>query len=166
MAWYTLFADAPSLLANLHTTGQFLLKGCTACPTGYIRAVVEVKNNIALMATVCIALFEAMGELQRERLCQSRATAFSRNGWMCGQFCKWRAKYLRRSLVIVHTECSQWQRCFIWENLACLTEVSVTEQILQKFPNFQYSWGNWACTNIVYQALFFLCPCTTVWKWG
>ena len=40
----------------------------------------EVKNNIALPVTVCIASFEAIGELQRDRLRHSRATAFSWNG--------------------------------------------------------------------------------------
>ena len=37
----------------------------------------EVKNNIALTVTVCIASFEAIGELQRERLHHSRAAAFT-----------------------------------------------------------------------------------------
>ena len=37
----------------------------------------EVKNNIALTVTVCIAWFEVSGKLQRERLRQSRAKAFS-----------------------------------------------------------------------------------------
>ena len=31
--------------------------------------------------------------------------------------CKRRAEYLRRSLVIVHTQCSQWQAAFIQEKL-------------------------------------------------
>ena len=46
----------------------------------------EVKNNIALTITVCIASFEVIGELQRERLRQSRAKAFSWNGQTRGQF--------------------------------------------------------------------------------
>ena len=46
----------------------------------------EVKNNIALTVTVCIALFEVIGELQRERLCQSCAKTFSWNGRTHGQF--------------------------------------------------------------------------------
>ena len=37
----------------------------------------EVKNNIALTVTVCIASFEVISELQRERLRQSHAKAFS-----------------------------------------------------------------------------------------
>ena len=44
---------------------------------GHIRAVLEVENNIALTVTVCVALFEVVGELQRERLCHSSAAAFS-----------------------------------------------------------------------------------------
>ena len=46
----------------------------------------EVKNNIALTVTVCIASFEVIGELQRERLRQSRAKALSWNGRTRGQF--------------------------------------------------------------------------------
>ena len=52
---------------------------------------------------------------------------------------KRRAECLRRSLVIVHTERGQWQPSFIQQKSACLAEVSVTEQILRKFPNFQKS---------------------------
>ena len=48
--------------------------------------------------------------------------------------CKRRAEYIRRSLVIVCRERGQWQASFIQEKSACLAEVSVTEQILQKFP--------------------------------
>ena len=46
----------------------------------------EVKTNIALTVTVCIASFKAIGELQRERLHQSRAAVFSWNGRTRGQF--------------------------------------------------------------------------------
>ena len=56
--------------------------------------------------------------------------------------CKQIAEYLRRSLVIVHTERGQWQTSFIREKSACLAEVSVTEHILRKFPNSQKSWEN------------------------
>ena len=38
-------------------------------------------------------------------------------------------------IVVVHTEHDQWQAFFTWEKSACLMEVSVTEQILYKFPN-------------------------------
>ena len=40
----------------------------------------EVRNNTALMATVYIALFKTIGELQRERLHQLRAIVFTWNG--------------------------------------------------------------------------------------
>ena len=40
----------------------------------------EVRNNIALTITVCIALFEVIDELQRKRLCQSRAAVFRWKG--------------------------------------------------------------------------------------
>ena len=104
------------------------------------------KNNIALTVTVCVGLFEAIDKLQRERLHQSRAN----------NSCKWRAEHLCHSLVIVHTEHGQWQTSFMWEKSSCLAEVIIMEQILQKFPKYQKSWGNWACANSVYQALFSL----------
>ena len=88
-AWYTLFVHAPSSLGNLHTIPKlqsisvYLLKACisgiyTPCEThtgGF-----EVRNNIALTVTVCIALFVAIGELQKS---QSHAAVFS---WTHGEF--------------------------------------------------------------------------------
>ena len=50
----------------------------------------------------------------------------------------------------------------MWEKSACLAEVSITKQILQKFPN---SWGNWVYTDSVYQALF-LSSHTRAWERG
>ena len=50
--------------------------------------------------------------------------------------CKPRAEYLRCSLIIVHTEHSQWQASFIREKLVCLTQVSVTEQVLREISKF------------------------------
>ena len=41
--------------------------------------------------------------------------------------CKRRTQYLRCSLVIVHTQCSQWQ---------VLAEVSVMEQVLREISKF------------------------------
>ena len=41
----------------------------------------EVRNNITLMVTVCIASFKTIGKLQRKRLHQSHAIAFNWNGW-------------------------------------------------------------------------------------
>ena len=43
-------------------------------------------EHIRAVLTVCIASFEAIGELQRDRLHHSRAAAFSWKGRMCGQF--------------------------------------------------------------------------------
>ena len=57
-------------------------------------------------------------------------------------FCKQRAEYLRRSLVIVCRERGQWQASFVQEKSTCLAEVSVTEQTLREFPNSQKSWEN------------------------
>ena len=61
---------------------------------------------------------------------------------------KQRAEWLHCSLIVIHIECDQWQPSFTWEKLTCVTEISVTKKILQKFPN------NLQCTNSVYQALF------------
>ena len=55
------------------------------------------------------------------------------DAWMISY--KQRAYCLHCSSVVVHTEHSQWQSSFIWEKSACLVEVSVAEQILQKSPN-------------------------------
>ena len=59
------------------------LHGYTLCGTH--TGGIEVENNIALTVTVCIASFEVIGELQRERLHHSRAAAFSWNGRTRGQ---------------------------------------------------------------------------------
>ena len=80
---------------------------------------------------------------------------FVRVDWWTSDSCKCTAEYLRRSLVIVHTERSQWQISFILERSVCLKEASVTEQILRKFSNSQKSWENWECTDSMCQALFF-----------
>ena len=53
--------------------------------------------------------------------------------------CKQRAKCLRCSLVIAHKQCCQWQASLIQGKSLCLAEVSVTEQILWKFPNSKKS---------------------------
>ena len=54
-------------------------------PCGTHTGGIEVENNIALPVTACIASFEVIGELQRERLRHSRAAAFSWNGRTRGQ---------------------------------------------------------------------------------
>ena len=59
----------------------------------------EGQNNIALPVTFCIASFEAIGELQRDRLRHSRAAAFTAGmDERVDNSCKRRAEYLRRSL--------------------------------------------------------------------
>ena len=45
--------------------------------------------------------------------------------------CKRRAECLFRSLVIIYMERGQWQATFTQEKLTRLTEVCVTQQILQ-----------------------------------
>ena len=118
----------------------------------------EVKNNIDLTVTVCIASFEAIGELQREKLRQSRAVEFMDE--RVDNSCKRKAEYLCRFLVIIHTEGDEWQASLIREKSACLAKVSVTEQILRKFPNAQ---GTEHTQHSVYQALF-LRPRTRAWE--
>ena len=54
-------------------------------PVGHITGGIEVENNIVLTVTICIASFEVIDELQRERLHHSRAAAFSWNGRTRGQ---------------------------------------------------------------------------------
>ena len=54
----------------------------------------EVKNNIALVVTVCIGSFEVICELQRERLRQSRAKALGWNGRTRGQFLQAKSRVL------------------------------------------------------------------------
>ena len=48
----------------------------------------EVRNNITLRVVVCSVLFEVTGELQRERLCQSHATALDEMDEHMDSFCK------------------------------------------------------------------------------
>ena len=54
-------------------------------PVGQIRGSIDIKNIVALIVTVCIASFEVISELQRERLHHSHAAAFSWNGPTHGQ---------------------------------------------------------------------------------
>ena len=64
---------------KLWSISAYLLKAAlhTYTPCETHTSDFEVKNNIALTVTVCIAWFEVIGKLQRERLRQSRAKAFS-----------------------------------------------------------------------------------------
>ena len=123
------------------------------------------KKYIASTVTVCIASFEAIGELQRKRCVSHVLQCLAGIHERVDNSYKRRAEYPRHSFVIVHTEHCQGQAPFIWEKSAYLAEVGVTEQILREFPNSQKSWGNWACTNSVYQALF-LHPRTRAWERG
>ena len=95
---------------------------------------VKSETVFALMVVVCIASFKAIGEFQWERLHQSCATMFSWNGQTHGQFLQAKS----------------------WMLLLFLHRVWSVAGILQKFPNSQKTWGNRACTNSVYQALFSL----------
>ena len=89
---------------------------------------------MALTVTVCIASFEVIGELQRERLHHHMLQRLAGMDERVDNSCKQRTEYLRRSLVIVCRERSQWQASFIREKSVCLVEVSVSEQILREFP--------------------------------
>ena len=68
--------------------------------------------------------------------------------------CKRRAEYLRRSFVMSTQRVVSDRHLSYGSSRHTLAEVSVTDLILRKFPNSQKSWGNWACANSVYQALF------------
>ena len=72
----------------IRSISAYLLKAAlhSYTPCGTHSSDFEVKNNIALMVVVCIASFEVIVELQRERLRQSRAKALSWNGQTRGQF--------------------------------------------------------------------------------
>ena len=63
---------------KLRSISAYLLKAAlhSYTPSGTHTSDFEVKNNIALTVTVCIASFEVISKLQRERLHQSRAKAF------------------------------------------------------------------------------------------
>ena len=80
------------------------------------------------MVTVCIASFEVIGELQRERLHHSRAAAFSWSGQTRGQLLQAKSR-VPSSLPHHRLQHGQWQASFIREKSACLAEVSVTELI-------------------------------------
>ena len=69
---------------------QFLFTSWMAALHGYTRcgthtSGIRVENKIVLTVTVCIASFEVIGELQRERLRHAHTAAFSWNGRMRGQ---------------------------------------------------------------------------------
>ena len=81
-AWYTLCTHAPSscigqVCLRPHWRVIFTLR--------HITGNFEVKSSIASTVTVCIALFEVIGELQRKRLHWSHAAVFCWNARMHGQ---------------------------------------------------------------------------------
>ena len=103
------------ILLRYTKISAYLLKAAlhSDTPCGKHTSDFEVKSNIPLTVTVCIALFKVIGELQKGTgLHQSRAEVFS---WdeRVDNSCKQRAEYLRCSFVIVHTEHNQWQASFI-----------------------------------------------------
>ena len=137
-----MFTHVQSSLGNLLTTeinGNILftcwkasLQSNTACetPSGGF----EVRNNNRFDSNCLHCFVQTIGKLQRKRLFQSHAIDLCGTERCMDNSCKQRAY---RSFVIVHTERCQWQASFTQEKLACLTEVSVTEQILWKFSNSQ-----------------------------
>ena len=64
------------------------------------------QKQYCFVVTVCIASFEAIGELQRKRLRQSRAAVFCWNPRTCGQFLQAKSYVPSRSFVIIHTALS------------------------------------------------------------
>ena len=91
-AWYTLrMRQVPLVICILLRYTKIMVNFClltlySYTPCGTHTSDFEVKNNITLTVTVCIASFEVIGEVQRERLHQSRAKALSWNGRTRGQF--------------------------------------------------------------------------------
>ena len=110
------------------------LHSYTACGTH--TSDFEVKNNIALMVTICIASFEVIGELQREKLRQSRAKALSWNGRMRGQFPQ--AKRRIPSSLPRHRPhtVQSVAGSFYTREVGVLAEVSVKEQVLREISKY------------------------------
>ena len=128
------------------------LKAALHCftPNGTCTGSFEVKNNIALTIMVCSASRRSVNFNGKDCIIHMPQCLAGMDEHMDNS-CKRRAEYLRRSLVIVYTECGRWQVSFIWEKSACLVEVSVTEQILW---NFQIPRKPGHVQNSAYQALF------------
>ena len=98
-----------SATLKLRSIPAYLLKAAlhSYTPCGTHTSDFEVKNNIALTVTVCIASFEVIGEFQRERLRHHVPKRLAGMDERVDNSCKGIAKYLRRSLVIIHTQCSR-----------------------------------------------------------
>ena len=116
----------------------------------------EVKNNITLTATVCIASFEVIGNFQRKYCITHVLQHLAGMDKHVDNSCKQRADYLHHSLVIVYTECGQWQVSFLREKLVSLAEVSVT------YGNFQIPRNPEGTEHVQTVCIrhFFLLPCT------
>ena len=107
------------------------------------------------MVTAFIASFKGINELQRERLHESRATTFSWNGESCGQFLEakswviWSLSHLRL--------CRAWlvEGIFYTGQAGMLCRSYCDGTDFMEISKFLDILRNWACTNSVYQALFF-----------
>ena len=104
-----------SATLKLWSISAYLLKAAlhSYTPCGIYTSDFGVKNNIALTVTVCIAAFEVIGELQREDCVSHVPKCLAGMDECVDNSCKRRAEYFRHSLIIVHTQCSQWQAAFI-----------------------------------------------------
>ena len=176
-AWYTLFAHVQSSLGNLHTTplhlnySQFLFTcwktaqpSYTSCGKDTRTGGLKVENNITLTVTVCIAPFKVIGELQREKLRQSCAIAFSWNGRTRGQFLQ--AKSWIPSLLPHHRlHRVWWVAGLFYTGEVGLPRSSRLVQRSRFHGNFQISGGT-EHTQTVYTRLFFSHPRTRDWERG
>ena len=100
----------------------------------------EVKNNTASMVTVCFASLKRLVNFKGKDCISHTLQDLAGIHEHVDNSCKRGAEYLHCFLVIVHTECGQFQTAFIQEKSAYIVEISVMEQILRKFPNSQKSW--------------------------
>ena len=67
--------------------------------------------------------------------------------------CKQRAEYLHRSLIIVHTQCTQWQTAFIQEKSVSSLKLN-RAGFTGYFQILRHPGKTEHATNSVYQALF------------
>ena len=106
------------------------------------------------MVMVYIASFEAISELQRKRLLQSCVTSFSWIGRTRGQFLQVKS-WVPWSLLhhCLHTSVVSSRHPLYGRSWRASQRVSVTEQTNTQKSDF---WGNSACANSVYPALFSL----------
>ena len=128
--------------------------------------ILESKTIIALTVTVCIASLEVISELQRERLRQSRAKAFSWNGQTHGQFLQ--AKSRIPSLLPHHPPhtVQSVAGSFYTREVGVLAEVSVTEQVLREISKSPEIPGKTEHAQTVCTKLFSPHPRTRAWERG